>query len=259
MPNPSAALKIPSTELLVSVRSEAELITIAASECVSIVDLKEPANGPLAPASVDLWHTAADLIAKAPAIQPAAIKTQALSAALSAALGEFEEAMACAADLPAQFSFAKMGASNCDHPKQLHDRWSRISRQLPSGPELVAVAYADFQAAKSLPPQTVLETAIDHGLRRILIDTFRKDGRSSIHHLGIDAIKQFASTAAQSRMWWSLAGSISLQQIDLIAANQLHPDCIGIRTAACIGARTSEVSIEKCQQLHRHLCKIQRE
>lgn len=257
MPDLPAHGETASIELLVSIRSEAELMTVASSQCVSIVDLKEPANGPLAPASVDLWNTAAEFVGKDPvtdlvtdlARHPATKKPQ----KLSAALGEFTDALACAADLPPPFTFAKMGSSDCSQPSILRDRWSQISQRLPSGPELVAVAYADFQTAGSLPPQTILESAIEHGCRRILIDTFQKDGRSSMEHLGIETLQQFASTAARSRMWWSLAGSIDSKQIDLIAANQLRPNCIGVRTAACIGARTSAVSLEKCQQLHRRI------
>lgn len=258
MPDLPAPGETASIELLVSVRSVAELMTVASSEYVSIVDLKEPANGPLAPASVDLWNTAAGFVEKDPvtdlAMHPAIKKPQ----KLSAALGEFTDALACAADLPPPFSFAKMGSSDCSQPSILRDRWSQISQRLPSGPELVAVAYADFQAAGSLPPQTILESAIEHGFRRILIDTFQKDGRSSVEHLGVETLHQFAFTAAQSRTWWSLAGSIDHKQIDLIAANQLRPNCIGVRTAACIGARTSAVSLEKCQQLHHRIGQLSR-
>lgn len=224
-------------EFLVSAASMEEFDLLTSIGEVDIIDLKDPTWGAIAPASIDLWNLVAASSAQLPKHQH-----------LSAALGEFDQANRCAKQLPPQFRFAKMGSSECDNVDLLMQRWRTVQGHLHASTELVAVAYADFKSAKSIDPRKVISVAIACGLKRILIDTFKKDGRTSIDHLGIDQLRAFANSARENRIWWSLAGSINLAQVDQLSLNGIHPDCIGVRGAVCDDGRETSLSEEKCRR-----------
>ena len=229
-------------ELLVSAQSIEEFDTLAVIEEVDIIDFKDPSWGALSPVSADLWRQVAARSSVMNAKQ-----------SLSAALGEFEQADQCVKQLPLAFQFAKMGPAGCDGAALLRQRWISIQERLHDSTELVAVAYADFASAKSISPMEVLGSAIDIGLNRILIDTCIKDGRTSIDHLGIPKLREFAETARMSGVWWSLAGSIGpAEAIQLFAAG-VEPNCIGVRGAVCENGRSTALSQSKCENFGRVL------
>ena len=206
-----------------SVRDENEF-TIAAESGVDIIDLKEPARGPLAPVDPDLWKR----IAASGSRQPRK---------LSAALGEPPQALACAHQLPPAFDFAKAGPSGCRTKTQLTDLWHRVANQLSRETELVAVAYADAPLADCLDLEFVLEAASAAGMRRCLVDTFTKDGRSSLTHLGLHRLAQFDQEAKDAGIWWALAGSITTDDLAALWDADISPHCVAVRGDACEGAR----------------------
>ena len=114
---------------------------------------------------------------------------------LSAALGEPSEASSCAGHLPARFDFAKAGPSGCDCPDRLRRTWTDVRSQLDERIELVGVAYADWQQAGCVAPEVVFELACEFGLRRCLLDTFHKDGSSSVDLLGVASLCDLANRA----------------------------------------------------------------
>ena len=202
-------------ELLVSVRCMAEFETAISCQGVDIIDLKEPRQGALSPVSTELWQSAASYAA-----------SHSSTTRLSAALGESEQARQCARMLPDHFHFAKMGPSSIGSERLLQQGWETIRRDLPNSVELVAVAYADFIAAQTISPDRVLLLAASMGFRRILIDTFVKDGVSSIDHLGMDGLGAFAKAAQSNHLWWSLAGSIQRNHLSQLNENGIVPNCI---------------------------------
>jgi uncharacterized protein (UPF0264 family) len=260
MPNPPSIATPVQPELLVSVRSIDEFDLVVAVKGVDIIDLKEPKQGALSPSSIELWQAVARRSRPQTLLSNDSsgghITDQCGAAPcyfLSAALGEFDQADQRVGQLPAAFRFAKMGPSGCDRPDLLRRSWESIRQRLPKTTELVAVAYADCASAGVLPPMDVLRLAADSGMRRILIDTFTKDGRSSLDHLGIDGMREFAGAASQHGLWWSLAGSIGLPQIDQLATASIRPNCIGVRGAVCDGGRSQGLSARTCQELAQRL------
>lgn len=232
-------------ELLVSVQSIEEFERVAAIGDIDIIDLKDPSRGALTPTSAELWHEVAERSLQRNERSP----QRKLHQSLSAALGEFDLADQCVEQLPPEFRFAKMGLSGCDHPDRLPRHWESIQRRLPEQTELVAVAYADWRAAQTIRPIDILHLAAHHGMQRILIDTFIKDGQSTINHLGIASLREFSEASKQAGMWWSLAGSIDLKQIDQLETCGIAPNCIGVRGAVCDGSRDKALSIQKCERL----------
>ncbi|MGI9472448.1 MAG: (5-formylfuran-3-yl)methyl phosphate synthase [Rubripirellula sp.] len=220
-------------ELLVSVRDPQELLDASESQ-VAIVDLKEPKRGPLAAADTELWSFAATLWGRD--------KSLSARSRLSAALGEPEEARSVAGKLPSAFEFAKVGPSGCGVESRLRKVWEDIVALLPSETELVGVAYADADAAGCLPPEEVFHLAKNAGLRRCLVDTFTKDGRSTIDHLGFQRLRDLDAHARRLGLWWALAGSIRCESVCEIQRQGWMPDCFGVRGDVCVGDRTAVVS-----------------
>lgn len=224
-------------DLLVSVRDRGELLELRKS-AVRIIDLKEPRRGPLAPADASLWQFA-DQVWRDSRGQSEGM--------LSAALGEQDQARVVAATLPATFAFAKVGPSNCETEASLSALWYEIRDALCDSTELVAVAYADWKSANCLAPEVIFRLASEHGFKRCLIDTYQKDGRSTVDHLGYSTLKNLHQVARQQGLWWTLAGSIRRPVVDELRALGWMPDCFGVRGDVCSGTRETRIAHELVQ------------
>ena len=243
---PSDPRKPWSTELLISVRSLEEA-TAALQAGVDILDFKEPHRGPLAAVDPAIWLEAETLLLP---IHP--------SLQFSAALGESDTAITLANQVPQTFAYAKVGPSGLSSEAQLRDVWQSIRTALPTRVELVAVAYADSAAANCLNPESVIEIAKREGFRRVLVDTFRKDGRSTIDLLGVDRIRQLRQWTFDAGQKLMLAGSLSVDQLDTWLTNETLPDGFGLRGDVCIGGRQSTISPERVTIWRQALANIAR-
>lgn len=228
----------PRPKLLVSVRDSSE-ISVAIAAGIDILDLKEPRCGALAPAGVELWRYAASLTGQLGA------SGSSRSPQLSAALGERSEAVCIASQLPGEFAFAKAGPSGCHRPDRVRQLWSEVDGLLDTRIELVAVAYADADRAQCLPADAIFREAIDAGIRRCLIDTFGKDGRSTLDHLGIEGLKRLDDVAREGDLWWALAGSIDTDCVSQLWAHRVRPHCFGVRGDVCDRGRTGTLSNDR--------------
>lgn len=225
-------------DLLVSVRDHGELLDVMKS-AVGIIDLKEPRRGPLAPADLTLWQFADHLWQES---------SQEVIGLLSAALGEQDEARQVAARLPATFSFAKVGPSHCESESSLMALWDEMRGVLDASTELVAVAYADWKSANCPSPDVIFRLAGECGFKRCLIDTYQKDGRSTVDHLGYPTLGKLHEIARQQGLWWTLAGSIRMPVVDDLQTLGWMPDCFGVRGDVCTGARTASISRKLVQE-----------
>jgi uncharacterized protein (UPF0264 family) len=113
--------------------------------------------------------------------------------------------------------------------------------------ELVAVAYADAEAARCVAPETVLLEAKQVGMKRCLIDTFTKDGRSSLQHLGCERLAGFDQLARRLGIWWALAGSITRHDVAVLAASGIRPSCFAVRGDVCDRDRTGTICDHRLQ------------
>ena len=222
-----------------SVRSAAEA-RLAIRTPVDILDLKEPRRGPLAPVAPELWREVAALVGP-PLASPSGHAGTTHRIALSAALGERHDAVPIAAAVPRAFEFAKVGPSGTRTRRRLAALWQQVQRDLPPETELVAVAYADFRQADCLPPEAVFDAAAEFGLGRALLDTFIKDGRSTLDHLGIGRLAELARLAEGNGLWWALAGSLRLERLASCAAAGIAPNCVGVRGDVCRRDRTGQL------------------
>ena len=226
---------VPNSELLISVRSREEF-SIALASNVNIVDLKEPRKGALAPSNSELWDHAAETFRD--------LKSSNHSR-LSAALGERSDALHIASQLPPAFAFAKVGPSGCDSEIRLIELWRDVRQQLAQPIELVAVAYADHENANCLDAESIFRLAKDAGFRRCLVDTFRKDGQSTLDHLGLHGIGKLKKIASESNLWWALAGSVKSSCVETLSRSSIQPNCYGVRGDVCDDGRTGSLQQDK--------------
>ncbi len=259
------------TDLLVSVRTESELRQ-AISMGVSIIDLKEPKLGALAPVTPELWSRSVQVCREYDTFcidrdsDPPTKQTMRLdptldlpdtSPRLSAALGERSDYSTIIDKLPPAFRFAKIGPSGITSPSELIEVFRDAKDRLPQTTELVAVAYADFIPAGCLCPESVFNVAAQIGLQRVLIDTFFKDGRSTLDHLSMSQLKELSQFAIAGSMEWSLAGSIKYSMIEKLEAAGIQPNCFAVRGDVCESGRTSGLSEQRlklwCERL---LCPV---
>lgn len=227
-------------QLLISVRSDQEMDAAIAGGA-DIVDLKEPRNGALAPTTVQLWRSAADRVGDAEGL------------VLSAALGESSQAVDVASSLPIGFRFAKVGPSQCDSAIAIQRLWTEVRQLLDPSIELVAVAYADHQASECLQPESIFSLAAEFGLSRCLIDTYVKDGRSTIDHLGLGGVARLSEISRQKRIWWALAGSIRLDDVigltqQMKQADITPPHCYGVRGDVCDNGRGGRLLVDRVRE-----------
>lgn len=228
--------------LLVSVRNLEEAALVAELE-VAILDFKEPSDGALAPVSPTVWRDVATQWSG--------------KVCLSAALGEFDDAQTIAGAIPQSFTFAKMGPAGSGSIEELARRWSLIRDQLPQGVELVAVAYADYEAADCPSPLEIFTTASQQGLNTWLVDTFQKNGQTTLGHLSIDELTAIAMLAETTKSTWVLAGSMTSLMLANLRAAALCPNWIGVRGDVCDGARQGKIVQTKVKQWLAALSAIQ--
>jgi len=230
-------------ELLVSVRSAAE-VAAAVEGGADVIDAKEPSRGSLG--AVD----AAALAGIAHAVPD--------GLPLSMALGDMPapHAVAGAMELiravprrPAKL-YVKVGLAGVAQPELARlvlEAAVDAARQVPLEPEVVAVAYADYEAADAISPPAVFDAAAAVGARGVLLDTWTKDGRPLFGWAGPLEIRTWLDGARSRGLLTALAGSLSLDHVDLL--RRLAPDVFGVRGAVCEGGRSGIVSAHLVRQL----------
>ncbi len=203
--------------LLVSVRSVAEA-RAAVRGGAAVIDIKEPAMGPLGRAPCSTWQAIR-------AVVPPEVP-------VSVALGEladFEPETIQPAAL-AGISYRKVG------PAGLGPDWSRRWTQTRQADSVatgwVAVAYADWQKAGAPDPADVIATALEaENCPGFLLDTWDKSARCPLVALELwqDRIHRIQA----SGRFVALAGRLDLAEIARLLP--LAPDLFAVRGAACAG------------------------
>lgn len=229
-------------DCLISVQDLSEFRLVMDSG-VDIVDLKNPHSGPLAATDPEIWCKVAEQYLLSRNLNRNRAKMQAPF--LSAALGELHEAPAFAGRLPEIFHFAKAGPSKCPKSEQLVEAWQEIRTALHGTIELVAVAYADWELAGSLPPNEIFALAAENGFKRCLIDTYTKDGRSALDFLTETTVVKLREFTEDQGLWFAFAGSLRESEVAKLSRLGVVPDCYAARGVVCNGDRSSAV----CEKL----------
>jgi uncharacterized protein (UPF0264 family) len=225
--------------LLVSVRSKVEALAALAGGA-SIIDVKEPKNGPLGRASFDVWREVREAVP-----EPVPV---------SVALGELIDWSSVAgAEVPSSawsgVAFRKLGLSHA--PTDWIDCWRNLRRKWGecgfSQPAWVAVVYIDWQNAGAPHPESIIQAArAIPECQGVLFDTWDKSRCP-----GIDLTwKRHIDRVRDSRRFVAIAGSLDVDAISRLAP--LEPDIFAVRGAACAGGnRLAPIDPERVSVLAR--------
>jgi uncharacterized protein (UPF0264 family) len=213
-----------ATGLLVSVRSVTEA-RAALHGGAEIIDIKEPARGSLGGADAKTIK--------------AVIKAVNGTRAVSAALGELTELRE--PEVVPGLAFVKCGLAG------LRRGWARklealreTVAQRSGAPEVVTVAYADWQAAAAPPWREVADHALARPGGVLLLDTFDKAPRltartpqpaSLLDWIPLDELTTLADQCRAAGVRLALAGSLGVRQIARLC--EARPRWFAVRGAVC--------------------------
>ncbi len=204
--------------LLVSVRS-AEEVAAALAGGADIIDVKEPSKGPLAPAEAEVVAAVIDAVhGRVP---------------VSAALGEWSPHAITAAhwhlELPLQY--VKWGLAGYAHTPGWGEDLLDTRRELPIATEMVLVAYADWERAKSIPPAEVAKFAKRFRFKAFLLDTFGKDGKTLLDFMKPAEIADIVD--GLKRVYTTVAVGGSLRPEHLKQLKGVMPHYYAVRSSVC--------------------------
>jgi (5-formylfuran-3-yl)methyl phosphate synthase len=218
--------------LLVSVVSAREARRALAGG-VDIIDVKDPAQGPLgAPSPRVLAEVVAEVGAAAPVSValgdlPNLPHTAALAARGAATLGA---------------AYVKVGLRGVPEP----DEAVAVMRAVvdAAGPQtaVIAAAYADAGALDppALAPELLPEVVQRAGITGALVDTFVKDGCGLYAWLSESELTELIARTRDAGGSFAVAGQLTLGDLRRVEA-----DVVGVRSAVCRGGnRTAELDAE---------------
>jgi len=214
--------KATKTGLLISVKNAEEAVA-AVKAGATLIDVKDPLKGPLGMAPGDVVES---VIAAVGAQVP-----------VSAALGEWSPTILTEAvwHLELPLTYLKWGLAGYREAPGWGEDLLETRRAVPARMEVVAVAYADFAKAKSIPPAEVAKFAKRYRFKAFLLDTFLKDGKTLLNHMKLDEIVELVQMLRENKVKVALAGSLTLE-----AAKKLlvaEPDWFAVRGAVCTGGK----------------------
>lgn len=241
----------PGPQLLVSVRSAAEAREAFAGGC-DILDVKEPSGGSLGAASGSTIRQISEVACES-------------GIPLSAAMGEcvewgaFVPPVNLSAVPEAGLRFVKLGLAGLGGKHDVITSWldlaAQIGRQLGRGTHHVAVIYADWQAAGSPHPVTILDALSDHlasgnhepEFAGVLIDTFGKESGRLTDAMTVTQLVEIRERTRELGLFLALAGRVTAGILPDVMS--VSPDIVAIRSAACVGEdRQANVRCEAVSQ-----------
>lgn len=216
------------TKLLISVR-DCDEARSAAENGADIIDLKEPWSGSLGRVSARVVNLICQSIEHIP---------------ISVAMGELTDAycapaFALSAAAAHGISFAKIGPARIASLDSWKSHWESWRDTLPESVQAIAVAYADFDIARSPVPLDLVEAAADLGAAGVLIDTFAKSSRDLTGCMSFSALQALTQFAAERQLPVALAGSVTTRTLPRLLS--LRPAIIAVRGAVCGDGRMSRV------------------
>ena len=238
--------------LHVSVRDPSEA-RAALEGGAAIIDVKEPSAGPLGAAAPETISAIAATVGRSAPWTHACGELIEGGRTVKACAGRILRAVelvhlledADSTTRPAAVKAGLSGTAGLDWQGML----GRIAGGLPSGIALVAVAYADWQAAEAPSTEAVIAAAAGVGCSGLLVDTHGKCGPGLFGHADPATVTRWVEAAHGAGLPIALAGKLALD--DLEAAVASGADVVGVRSAVCVGspsaARLGVVCRERVQ------------
>lgn len=112
--------------------------------------------------------------------------------------------------------------------------------------KVVIAAYSDHERLDTISPFDVVPLAAAAGADVVMVDTGRKDGRSTFEFMDEVALSRFVTAGHAAGLAVALAGSLVFD--DLAALRRISPDIIGVRGMVCGGDRTAMLKEDLVQR-----------
>ncbi len=108
--------------------------------------------------------------------------------------------------------------------------------------KVVIAAYSDFERLGTVSPFAVIPLAAEAGADLVMVDTGKKDGRSTFEFMDEQTLTRFVALGHEAGLGVALAGSLVFD--DLPALRRIAPEIIGVRGMVCGGDRTAMLKEE---------------
>lgn len=108
--------------------------------------------------------------------------------------------------------------------------------------KVVIAAYSDFERLGTVSPFAVVPLAARAGADLVMVDTGKKDGRSTFEFMDEQTLTRFVALGHEAGLGVALAGSLVFD--DLPALRRIAPEIIGVRGMVCGGDRTAMLQEE---------------
>ena len=102
-----------------------------------------------------------------------------------------------------------------------------------------AVAYADFERAKSVPPAELVRYARRFRFRAFLFDTFGKDGKTLLDFLKPAVLGELVEGLQRAGVKVALGGSLRPEQLKQL--KYVRPNWYAVRASACAAGKRDGV------------------
>lgn len=227
--------------LLVSVR-DADEAGAALRGGAAIIDVKEPLHGPLGCAEGAVAAAVAAVVGGRAAWTVALGELADGVAVVHHRLASVEAALGDAIERPHAVKVGLAGLAGTDWTRRL----AEVDRRRSRDTALVAVAYADWDAAGAPHPDEVIASATRLGCRWVLFDTAVKGAAGLLDGVSAPAVAGWVARARKVGLRVAVAGSLSLDDLE----SRPLPDCdvVGVRTAVCSGGRYGRVVEERVRR-----------
>jgi uncharacterized protein (UPF0264 family) len=107
---------------------------------------------------------------------------------------------------------------------------------------VVIAAYSDYERLGTISPFTLSGVAAKGGADLAMVDTGKKDGKSTFAFMNEDELVEFTKRNAALGMRTALAGAFGFD--DLRVLKRINPDIIGVRGMVCGGDRNTTIQEE---------------
>jgi uncharacterized protein (UPF0264 family) len=214
------------TGLLISVRS-ADEVEAALAGGADLIDVKEPSRGALGMAEAEVVAAVVQKVKK--------------RVPVSAALGEWGPNALTEAHwhLELKLDYVKWGLAGYTPTPGWGEDLLDTRRELPAGMEMVAVAYADWEKAKSVPPVELVRFAKRFRFRAFLLDTWTKDGKTLLDFLKTAEIAELVESVQRVGIKAAIGGSLRPEHLKQLKG--IAPDWYAVRASACAAGKRDGV------------------
>ncbi len=220
------------TRLLVSIRSLDEAL-VAATAGVDLIDVKEPARGPLGMADESVRRVIGQRL-RAEHLLSAACGELRDFVARSVSEGDKKNDSAFDSYDPAVwagYQFAKIGLAGCAKDPNWREMWLAWRSHLPAFVEPVLVCYADGELCNAPSYDELRAFVLEHGLSMMLFDTWDKRGPGLCKLWQAADFLRVSQELRQAKVSFVFAGKLGLE--DVSGLRQWGANYLGIRGAVC--------------------------